>query len=192
MGRLVEEREMIMEDIGFYEKINNEIEKQMKEFTEGVLICKSGELVGVLRTINEKAIKEEESVEKIVDLQFSSEILPTFSCDEFTLRDYSLKRQTEEVIYSDIMTVNCLKWRLKIYPNGNGVARGLYISVFLELVEGIHCQSSYEYRIEMLSLQDNKTFVAREFASEFENGECWGYNRFYKIDNLQKEHFWDH
>ncbi len=27
----------------------------------------------------------------------------------------------------------------------------------------------------------------REFSSEFESGECWGYNRFYKIDLLVKE-----
>ena len=32
--------------------------------------------------------------------------------------------------------------------------------------------------------------MAREFASEFENGECWGYNRFFKIENLAKEGFW--
>lgn len=30
-------------------------------------------------------------------------------------------------------------------------------------------------------------FIVREFASEFEAGECWGYNRFYKIDLLEKE-----
>lgn len=27
----------------------------------------------------------------------------------------------------------------------------------------------------------------REFASDFEVGECWGYNRFYRIDLLQSE-----
>ena len=29
--------------------------------------------------------------------------------------------------------------------------------------------------------------MVREFASEFEVGECWGYNRFYRIDLLQSE-----
>jgi hypothetical protein len=29
----------------------------------------------------------------------------------------------------------------------------------------------------MLSHNSNHNFIAREFASEFENGECWGYNR---------------
>jgi tripartite motif-containing protein 37 len=29
--------------------------------------------------------------------------------------------------------------------------------------------------------------TSREFSSEFETGECWGYNRFFKIDLLDKE-----
>jgi len=27
----------------------------------------------------------------------------------------------------------------------------------------------------------------REFSSDFEVGECWGYNRFYRIDLLDRE-----
>jgi tripartite motif-containing protein 37 len=27
----------------------------------------------------------------------------------------------------------------------------------------------------------------REFSSDFEVGECWGYNRFYRIDLLERE-----
>ena len=29
--------------------------------------------------------------------------------------------------------------------------------------------------------------VIREFSSDFEVGECWGYNRFYRIDLLERE-----
>ena len=31
----------------------------------------------------------------------------------------------------------------------------------------------------------------RDFISEFEPGECWGYNRFYKIDDLVEEGYLD-
>jgi tripartite motif-containing protein 37 len=27
----------------------------------------------------------------------------------------------------------------------------------------------------------------REFSSEFDTGECWGYNKFFKIENLIPE-----
>jgi len=29
--------------------------------------------------------------------------------------------------------------------------------------------------------------MRREFASEFEPGECWGYNKYYRIDELIQE-----
>lgn len=29
--------------------------------------------------------------------------------------------------------------------------------------------------------------MLREFSSDFEVGECWGYNRFYRIDLLERE-----
>ena len=41
----------------------------------------------------------------------------------------------------------------------------------------------YEYKIEMLN-QRNGARVVREFSSEFEGGEGWGYNRFFRIDLL--------
>lgn len=31
--------------------------------------------------------------------------------------------------------------------------------------------------------------MVREFSSDFEVGECWGYNRFYRIDLLEREGF---
>jgi len=80
-----------------------------------------------------------------------------------------------------------------VYPNGNGSnAHGNYISVFLEMYKGPMPSSSvnasasepqkYEYRVEMISHRKASQKVVREFQSEFEVGECWGYNRFYRID----------
>lgn len=40
----------------------------------------------------------------------------------------------------------------------------------------------------MISQQgDSEQKVVREFASEFEVGECWGYNRFYRIELLERD-----
>lgn len=33
--------------------------------------------------------------------------------------------------------------------------------------------------------------MMREFASDFEVGECWGYNRFFRLDLLETEGFLD-
>jgi tripartite motif-containing protein 37 len=45
----------------------------------------------------------------------------------------------------------------------------------------------YEYRVEMISHRRPSQKVVREYQSEFEVGECWGYNRFYRIDQLESE-----
>ena len=80
-------------------------------------------------------------------------------------------------------------------PNGNGVARDVFLSVFVELTAAPlqdHGIAQYEYRIEMLragipdGAQQN---MVREYASNFEAGECWGYNRFFKCDDLADEGF---
>ncbi|KAL7986922.1 hypothetical protein Chor_005841 [Crotalus horridus] len=74
-------------------------------------------------------------------------------------------------------------------PDGNGVVRGYYLSVFLELSAGLPETSKYEYRVEMVhqSTNDPAKNIIREFASDFEVGECWGYNRFFRLDLLANE-----
>jgi len=39
----------------------------------------------------------------------------------------------------------------------------------------------------MLNVKNPDICVIREFASDFEAGECWGYNRFFKIEFLEKD-----
>uniref|UniRef100_A0A8C8E2C3 Tripartite motif containing 37 n=1 Tax=Oryzias sinensis TaxID=183150 RepID=A0A8C8E2C3_9TELE len=73
--------------------------------------------------------------------------------------------------------------------DGNGVVRGNYLSVFLELSAGLPETSKYEYRVEMVhqASSDPTKNIIREFASDFEVGECWGYNRFFRLDLLASE-----
>lgn len=35
--------------------------------------------------------------------------------------------------------------------------------------------------------RDSSKNIVREFASDFEVGECWGYNRFFRLDLLASE-----
>jgi tripartite motif-containing protein 37 len=73
-----------------------------------------------------------------VSSEFESEIIPDYESTDFYLRNFSKIRDSSEVIYSDVLNTNGLSWRLKIYPNGNGVARGNFISVFLEMIKGLN------------------------------------------------------
>ena len=59
----------------------------------------------------------------------------------------------------------------------------------MELSAGLTETSKYEYRVEMIHQQskDLSKSIVREFASDFEVGECWGYNRFFRLDLLASE-----
>lgn len=77
-----------------------------------------------------------------ISIDFPSEVSPPYEHAIFEINDYKkilLKNKEgnkdKEVIYSDNLKTNGLSWRLKIYPNGNGAAKGEYLSIFLELIE---------------------------------------------------------
>lgn len=59
------------------------------------------------------------------------------------------------------------------------------MSVFVELVKGWPKGGSYSYKITMKkSSQGNDGHLEKEYVSDFENAVCWGYNRFFRIDEL--------
>lgn len=75
-------------------------------------------------------------------------------------------------------------------PQGNS-----YFTVCCKHIEYICCLifSRYEYRVEMVhqASRDYTKNIVREFASDFEVGECWGYNRFFRLDLLASEGYLD-
>ncbi|KAK6180116.1 hypothetical protein SNE40_012323 [Patella caerulea] len=128
-----------------------------------------------------------------VQADFNSEIVPLYDTSMFEMKNFSLLRQRADPVYSPPLNVSGLAWRLKVYPDGNGVVRGHYLSVFLELSQGLPETSKYEYRVEMVhqASRDSSKNIVREFASDFEVGECWGYNRFFRLDLLINEGYLD-
>ena len=66
------------------------------------------------------------------------------------MQNYQTLKESDEIVYSPIVQTNGVKFRLKIYPNGNGNAKNQYISVFIEMTSGFK-QSKYEYKIEMIN-----------------------------------------
>ena len=128
-----------------------------------------------------------------VSADFVSEIVPNYDESTFQITGFSQFQLKADPIYSQPLIINGLSWRLKVYPDGNGVVRGNYLSVFLELTAGLSETSKYEYRVEMIHQQskDATKSVVREFASDFEVGECWGYNRFFRLDTLASEGYLD-
>jgi len=105
----------------------------------------------------------------------------------FVLSDFTEIK--DEIVYSECIKMSGVVWRLKVYPRGNGVAKDSYMSVFLEMVQGVQEGNKYDYKIQMVNVCDGSQSLLREFTSEFNTEECWGYNRFYKLENLIKDGF---
>ena len=126
----------------------------------------------------------------------TSQLVPSYNKCSFLIRNYTEKRKKKEVIYTETFQTRGLEWRLKIYPNGNENSEDIYISIFVELF-GVVCSDmqalqevgKYKYKVEVLSQRNTDLRISREFDSEFELGECWGYNTYAKISALYEDGF---
>ncbi|XP_039746622.1 uncharacterized protein LOC120624248 isoform X2 [Pararge aegeria] len=169
------------------EHLLQEVEHQLHSSTRSELIAKSGELSKMIHQVRKKPMAS--FVTAPVPADFHSEIVPSYDSSTFPLAHFTQLQHAAAPVYSAALHVNGLCWRLKVYPDGNGVVRGNYLSVFLELSAGLPETSKYEYRVEMLHQvsRDPSKNIVREFASDFEVGECWGYNRFFRLDLLASE-----
>jgi hypothetical protein len=177
--------------------LNYDSEALEVKFSENVNMNISAEIPSDIFPQYESAIFEIQNYKKLIQQiqvlsssNTNSEMTNFNNINNFN-QNFKISKE-KEFIYSNELVTNGLVWRIKVYPYGNSGARGEYISIFLELIEGLIETSKYYYKIELCNyLVGDKRFSnhSREFSSDFSNGECWGYNRFYKIENLEKEGF---
>ncbi|XP_052797525.1 LOW QUALITY PROTEIN: E3 ubiquitin-protein ligase TRIM37-like [Mya arenaria] len=179
-GQLTQETEIL-------DSVIQKIESQVAHSCKKDLIIRSEEFLAIFRQMHRRPMTS--FVTAPVPTDFTSEIVPPYDSSTFVMNSFSALQQRADPVYSQPLQVNGLSWRLKVYPDGNGVVRGNYLSVFLELSAGLPETSKYEYRVEMVhqASRDASKNIVREFASDFEVGECWGYNRFFRLDLLATE-----
>merc|ERR1711962_447205 len=184
---LMGQKNALTQETELLESLLQEVEHQLQVCTKNSLIDKSTELMQMFEQVQRKPMAS--FVTASIPADFTSEIVPSYDSSTFDITEFSKLRHKGDPVYSEALNVNGLSWRLKVYPDGNGVVRGNYLSVFLELTAGLPETSKYEYRVEMIHQQclDCTKNIVREFASDFEVGECWGYNRFFRLDLLASE-----
>ncbi|XP_046998426.1 E3 ubiquitin-protein ligase TRIM37-like [Schistocerca americana] len=184
---LVGQKSLLTQETEQLESLLQEVEHQLHTCSRSELISCAHNLSFMLYAVRKKPVAS--FVTAPVPADFQSEIVPGYDSSTFVMRQFTQLQHKADPVYSSPLHVNGLCWRLKVYPDGNGVVRGNYLSVFLELSAGLPETSKYEYRVEMIhqgSVDASKNIV-REFASDFEIGECWGYNRFFRLDLLASE-----
>ncbi|XP_067864567.1 E3 ubiquitin-protein ligase TRIM37 isoform X2 [Heptranchias perlo] len=184
---LMGQKTSLTQETELLESLLQEVEHQLRSCSKSELILKSQEILLMFQQVHRKPMAS--FVTTPVPPDFTSELVPAYDFSTFVLSNFSTLRQRADPVYSPPLQVAGLCWRLKVYPDGNGVVRGNYLSVFLELSAGLPETSKYEYRVEMVHQASNDPTknIIREFASDFEVGECWGYNRFFRLDLLASE-----
>ncbi|XP_046576817.1 E3 ubiquitin-protein ligase TRIM37-like [Haliotis rubra] len=188
---LMGQRNQLSQETEMLESVIQKVNHKLTISSKSELIQETKELLELFRHVHRRPMGS--FVTAPVPADFTSEIVPQYDTSTFAMKNFSVLRQRADPFYSPPLNVSGLSWRLKVYPDGNGVVRGNYLSVFLELSAGLPETSKYEYRVEMVhqASRDSSKNIVREFASDFEVGECWGYNRFFRLDLLASEGYLD-
>ena len=188
-------REEINEKLLYLETNTKKINKEINDSTQSELIHKSDDIIKQIKQLNVTSYNEEQLF-KHVSLDLSNEItndvIPKYASAKFEVDNYKtlLHNENSDIIFSPQMRINGLIWRVKLYPCGNHSAKGEFVSVFLELTDGLGVMDKnvYFYKIELINYEGKKNFI-QEYSSEFANGESWGYSKFFRLDRLEKEGF---
>ena len=143
---LLSQRQSMQDEIGQLEEFHAKLNHELSKMPKSSLIKKSNDLIRQLKEIHSK--EPHRFVNDNIKVDFTSELVPQYESSVFVINLTPFRQnQSEEhkdgegdndIVYSDppLVTKSGLTWRLKVYPNGNGIAKGNYISVFLEMLKG--------------------------------------------------------
>ncbi|KAL4441692.1 hypothetical protein ABPG74_008689 [Tetrahymena malaccensis] len=187
LEKLSLQRGPISEEIDLLENMSEEINEYIDTLPKSILISKSGEIVKTLEEINSRRVIKNFIGDNEKKLEFQYDIIPPYDSADYFLQNYSVKRKSTDVSYSETLYAHGNEWRLKVYLNGKDKAKDSFLSVFVEMTKGSVKPSNFEYRVEMINQVNPDLRVTREFVSPFETGATWGYEKFFKLSQLESE-----
>ncbi|XP_053670432.1 E3 ubiquitin-protein ligase TRIM37-like [Anopheles nili] len=131
----------------------------LKSLQESFLVDDGFELNFSIRSLN--LIDQYEKMKKRADLlateveQLKKVSRPDCLAQVVTLRNVVEATKSGTCLYSDVLSDDLGgRWRLQVYPGGNGECKGQFVSIFLELCAGI--PNKYEFTVAILHKNDKK------------------------------------
>ncbi|EDV23555.1 uncharacterized protein TRIADDRAFT_58319 [Trichoplax adhaerens] len=167
LEKLHSQKDNLSSQMHSLEQFLSEIDRDISQSSKSRFIARSTELQETMEEIRLKSIESliTEEIEIVFDRR---------------------KKRYSNPLYSRMLDTHGLKWRLKVYPNGSGSSSGEFLSVFLELHAGP--QRTSKYGIILPNFKSTKKInFPSQLASDFDVGESWGYNRFFRLDLLSRE-----
>ena len=187
---LLEKKQNIEEKLNEIQKYMKDFSYQIKNSSKNEIISQSSNLIKTLKDIKLKLLTENSDINKFPNnfsLDIQNPLVPKYETGIFEIQNFE-NINSDKVMYSPEMRIGGLLWKMKLYPKGNQTSKGEYISLFLELQSGLKEPSKYYYILEMINFKKRRNYFM-EYSSNFINGECWGYSKFYKIDKLKEDGF---
>lgn len=197
LSRLMSKKNLISEKLNELDKGRKDIERKIVDSSQSDLIKRSKDIITVTKElINKNNIDESvlDNIQLNLSMEMSSDYYASYQSSSFYIDYFNSYAQLKEpqVIFSPAIRMNGILWRLKVYPRGNSGSNFEYLSVFLELIEGNSNNiepSKYYYKIELVNCENSKRNFCQEHSSEFSQGDCWGYNKFFKLEKIQRDGF---
>ena len=187
---LLDKKQNIEEKLNEIQNYMKNFSYQIKNSSKNEIINQSNNLIKTLKEIKLKILTENSDIDKFPNnftLDIKNPLVPKYESGIFEIHKFE-DIKSDKIMYSQEMRIGGLIWKLKLYPKGNPTSKGEYISVFLELQSGVNEPSKYYYILELINFKKKRNYFM-EYSSNFTNGECWGYSKFYKIDKLKEDGF---
>ena len=187
---LLEKKQNIEDKLNKIQNYMKNFSYQLRNSSKNEIINQSNNLIKTLKDIKLKLLTENYDIDKFPSnftLDIQNPLVPKYESGTFEIHNFE-NIKTDKVIYSQEMKIGGLIWKLKFYPKGNPTSKGEYISIFLELQNGVNEPSKYYYILELINFKKKRNYFM-EYSSNFTNGECWGYSKFYKINKLKEDGF---
>uniref|UniRef100_A0A096MD61 Tripartite motif containing 37 n=1 Tax=Poecilia formosa TaxID=48698 RepID=A0A096MD61_POEFO len=156
---LMGQKTSLTQETELLESLLQEVEHQLHSCSKSELISKSPEILLMFQQVHRKPMQS--FVTTPVPPDFTSELVPAYDSSTFVLINFSTLRQRADPVYSPPLQISGLCWRLKVYPDGNGVVRGNYLSVFLELSAGLPETSNKKCYIDSLHFVCSQIYLSK-------------------------------
>ena len=114
----------------------------------------------------------------------------------------NMDRSRSTPLLSAPLVVHGMQWQLKAYPRGTQAGEGTHLSIFLVLLSGPPEEAeggpppTYEWKVELVRQQwmgrpTQMLQNLRQHEDTFNTTKesCWGYERFYELEQLEPEGF---
>ncbi len=186
ISTLIQHKKKNLQQLKYLEQFKKEIKDDLKDHNPVEILQNTDQYLKSFNFLKNKSLKE---LNHNFISSFNNDKLLDKTLLHFKVQKFTKCKEKNKIIYSDPIEQNGNTWRLKVYPNGAGIYKEIYLSVFVELLKCNHDGGSYKYKIIMYKNSNRNQFVEKEYISCFQSAVCWGYNRFYKIEDLERNKF---